>query len=139
MPGSALLDRWLRIDYRPFDSGNRASAALLAPITGPFVVGVFAAMHEWFADATPYSTDEIIIGYTVYGAGFSYMLCALLGWPYAIVFDRWIGMPRAGFIVGAAFIGLCVGWALLGVLGGWIFALSGAITSLTYILLTPDA
>ena len=139
MPGSTLADRWLRADYRPFDSANRASASLLAPIAGPFAVGVFAAVHEWITDSTPYTTDEIIIGYTVYGAGFSYVLCAVLGWPYAVVFDRWLGMPRAGFLVGAGFIGLCVGWFLLGVLGGWIFALSGAITALTYIFLTPDA
>ena len=138
MPGSALLDRWLRIDYRPFDSGQRAKAALLAPIAGPFVVGLFAAAHEWFADATPYSTDEIVIGYTVYGAGFSYLLCAVLGLPYALLFDRWLGMPRIGFLVGAGFIGLCTGWFLLGVFGGWIFAASGLVTALTYILLTHD-
>lgn len=133
------LERWLRYGYRPFDSVNRSVAATIAPIAGPFLVGCFAALHEWLTDATPYAPDDVVIGYTVYGAGFSYVLCALLGVPYAFVCDRVFELPRLAFLVGAAFVGLCLGWALLGVFGGWIFASSAAITAATYILLTPDA
>jgi len=132
MPGAAL-EFWWRRPFRFDECGNRLVAAICALQSPGAVLGVIASIHEVLTRATGYSVVEILFGYYVYLSAFGIMFGLLLGVPYVLLYDRFIGGPRLVFIAGATalsaiFGGLIYGW-------GWVFAVGAIIMSTTFVTL----
>jgi hypothetical protein len=124
---TAWLTRPLRVD----ECSNLVGAAALATVGPGVILGLVAAAHELATGATGYSLGEIVFAYFAYTGTWAITFGVVLGIPYVLAWDRFIGGPRWLFVAGATGFGALVGAIVYG--WWWVFALGGLLMSAVFV------
>ena len=125
-----MAEDW-RQPFRVDECSNRVGAAALAMVGPGLVLGLVAALHEALTGTTDYSLGEIVFAYFIVSPTFAITFGVLVGIPYVLVWDRFVGGPRWAFVAGATVVGALLGGLVYG--WPWSFALGGLLMSAVFV------